>query len=89
MIPLVLIAAGAFAAGAVVGRWRVAIVVSSGWALFVLGLERGWWGSGVGDGWVWMLGAGIAVVAAAAAVGVAAHRAGAGRASRPSASRFD
>lgn len=75
MTPLVLLAALSLAAGALVGRWWIAAAAASAWTVFLLGLESGWWGSGVGDGWLWMLIMGAAVCGASAALGAAARRA--------------
>ena len=74
MTPLAVFAAVSLAGGAL-GRWWIAAPAASAWTVFLLGLESGWWGSGVGDGWLWMLITGAAVCGASAALGVAARRA--------------
>lgn len=71
---LVLIAVGAVAIGAVAGRWAVVVPVAAAWPLFMVGLERGWWGNGVGDGWEASLVLGAATAAVGAALGVMARR---------------
>ena len=75
MTPLVVLAAVSLAAGALVGRWWIAAAAVSAWTVFVLGLAWGWWGSGVGDGWLWMLIVGAVVTGGSAALGTAARRA--------------
>jgi hypothetical protein len=37
--------------GAIARRWSVLLLPIAGWPLFYLGLTRGWWGGGTGDGW--------------------------------------
>ena len=83
MTPLVVFAAVSLAAGALVGRWWIAAAAVSAWTVFVLGLKWGWWGSGVGDGWLWMLAVGAVVSGACAALGTAARRARSNTSSRP------
>jgi hypothetical protein len=75
MTPLAVFAAVSLAAGALVGRWWIAATAASAWTVFVVGLASGWWGSGVGDGWLWMIAVGAAVSGAFAALGTAARRA--------------
>jgi hypothetical protein len=75
MTPLAAFAAVSLAAGALVGRWWITALAPSAWTVFVLGLASGWWGSGVGDGWLWMLSVGAAVSGVSAALGTAARRA--------------
>jgi hypothetical protein len=75
--------------GAIVGVAVAAMVVGRWWALalpFVvvpllyLGLGRGWWGAGLGDGWefamvgVWALAVGAASVAVAVRALARSHR---------------
>jgi hypothetical protein len=75
MMPLAVFAAVSLAAGALVGRWWIVPTAASAWTVFVLGLASGWWGNGVGDGWLWMMTVGAAVSGASAALGTAARRA--------------
>jgi hypothetical protein len=61
--------------GIAFGRWPVVFLPAAGWALFYLGLNRDWWGSGTGDGWPYaaaLLGA-VGVVSTIAAVVVGEH----------------
>jgi hypothetical protein len=37
--------------GLLARRWRVMLLPAVGWPLFYVGLDQGWWGSGLGDGW--------------------------------------
>lgn len=76
---IALIAVAAAVVGALVGRWMVAIPVTLAWIVYSVGLDLGWWGNGVGDGWV-----------AAAALGALAATLGAtaGVALRPSVTRY-
>jgi hypothetical protein len=57
----------------VIRRWAAVPLPLIGWPLFYLGLDKGWWGYGLGDGWhdvaVWALIVGIA--STALAVGLA------------------
>jgi hypothetical protein len=56
-----------------VGRWWTLFVPISSVGVFYTGLNAGWWGNGVGDGWQFamalVMGAGIL----AAVIGVAAR----------------
>ena len=60
-------------AGVVIRRWAAVALPMIGWPLFYLGLDEGWWGYGLGDGWqdvaVWALIVGL--VSTALAVGLA------------------
>ena len=60
-------------AGAVIRRWTAVALPLTSWPLFYFGLEEGWWGYGLGDGWldvaVWALVVGL--VSTALAVGLA------------------
>jgi len=38
-------------AGAILRRWTALTLPLVGWPLFYLGLDQGWWGYGLGDGW--------------------------------------
>ncbi len=69
-----LIAGVAAVAGALVGRWLSVIPIALVWLGYATGLERGWWGNGVGDGWIAALLLGIAAAALGAAAGVALRR---------------
>jgi hypothetical protein len=70
-----MIVAGA-ALGAVVARWTAVPVAAGAWPAFMLGLEQGWWGSGVGDGWQVSLLVGAAGGAVGAAFGAWVRRRG-------------
>jgi uncharacterized membrane protein len=37
--------------GLLARSWLVIVFPLVGWPLFYLGLNRGWWGDGTGDGW--------------------------------------
>jgi hypothetical protein len=37
--------------GAVARRWAAILLPLLAWPLFYLGLDQGWWGNGLGDGW--------------------------------------
>ena len=37
--------------GAATRRWSALLLPAVGWPLCYLGLNRGWWGNGTGDGW--------------------------------------
>lgn len=69
---LVSIIAGSVLIGLLVGRWWTLLVPIAAVPCFYLGLNAGWWGSGVGDGWqfamIFVLG--LTAVAQATAVGV-------------------
>jgi hypothetical protein len=62
-------------------RWLAVILPFVGWPLFYLGLNKGWWGYGTGDGWQYAaaLLTAVGVVTTALAVALA----GGVRASRP------
>ena len=77
MTGLLLVGVAAAVIGVLVGRWIVMPPVAATWPTFMSGLERGWWGNGVGDGWEWSLVAGTALAVAGAALGVAVRRLGA------------
>jgi hypothetical protein len=54
-------------------RWLAVLLPAFGWPLYYLGLNRGWWGYGTGDGWQFV-GAGltaVGIIATALAVAVA------------------
>lgn len=51
-------------AGLVIRRWPALALPAAGWPLFYVGLNRGWWLDGTGDGWE-------AVAVAFGAIGVA------------------
>ena len=60
-------------AGAVFRRWSALALPLVGWPVFYLGLNRGWWGNGLGDLWQYVAGAALLVglVTTALAVGLA------------------
>lgn len=64
----------ALAAGLAAGRWAVLVPLVLAWPVYFLGLERDWWGSGLGDGWGWALAGLSALSVGAGALGVAARR---------------
>lgn len=35
-------------------RWLALLLPVIGWPLFYVGLNRGWWGHGTGDGWQYL-----------------------------------
>lgn len=52
---------------------RVALLpAAAAWPVYFLGLEQGWWGSGVGDGWEYGLLGATALAVAGAALGLGA-----------------
>jgi hypothetical protein len=62
------------AIGAAARRWPALLVPLVAWPMYFLGLEREWWGYGVGDGW--QLGASVltAFGVATTAIAIAAGR---------------
>jgi hypothetical protein len=61
------------AAGVVARSWWALLLPALGWPLFYLGLNRGWWGNGTGDGWQYaaVLVTAFGVVSTASSVAVA------------------
>jgi hypothetical protein len=59
--------------GAVTRRWIVVVFPLVGWPIYYLGMNRGWWLHGTGDGWELIARSMtvIGVVTTAAAVAVA------------------
>ena len=59
--------------GAAIRRWTALALPLAGWPLFYLGLDRGWWGNGLGDGWQYPAAAALllGVASTALAVGLA------------------
>jgi len=54
--------------------WAALLLPLIGWPLYYIGLNRGWWGYGTGDGWQFIA-AGLTVVGiVSTAVAVAASR---------------
>jgi hypothetical protein len=47
--------------GLVSRSWVALLLPLVGWPLYYIGLNRGWWGSGTGDGWQFIA-AGLTVV---------------------------
>jgi hypothetical protein len=72
MIALVAIVAVCAAIGLVTGRWAAVALVAVAIPVYYLGLDAGWWGHGVGDGWGYVMVAAtlVGTAAVAAAVGV-------------------
>ena len=60
-------------AGGVAHRWPFVVLPLVGWPLFYVGLDRGWWGDGTGDGWqaaaVFFTCVGVVTTAVAVAAG--------------------
>lgn len=40
------------ALGLATGRFTAVLVAPAVWTVFFVGLDAGWWGSGLGDGWI-------------------------------------
>jgi hypothetical protein len=57
----------------VVGQWWVVICPLFVVPTYYLGLERGWWGNGLGDGWPYVMLFGLALAIGSATVGLAAR----------------
>ena len=74
MIVATVAVAGGLAAGLAVGRWEVLVPLLAAWPVSFLGLGRGWWGGGLGDGWAWAMVGLSALTIGAGALGVAARR---------------
>jgi hypothetical protein len=74
MIALLVVAAAFLTAGFAAGRWEVVLVAAAAVPLYFAGLVRGWWGSGVGDGWQLALAVTTAVGTVGAALGVTSRR---------------
>lgn len=73
-LPIIIPTAALFLAAMLLGRIWLFIVPVIGWPVVFLGLNLGWWGYGVGDGWqFWML-MWILVGVAAVGLGLALHR---------------
>ena len=60
--------------GVVAGRWAVLALPWLIWPLYFVGLNVGWWGSGVGDGWQYVMAALVLISTVAAASGVLVRR---------------
>jgi hypothetical protein len=69
------------AVGIMVGRIWAVLLPPAVWGLFYLGLQRGWWGAGVGDGWQYIMVFIILVSLAATVVGLVVRRVAIGPAS--------
>ena len=57
----------------VVGRWWVLICPLLVVPTFYLGLDQGWWGKGVGDGWQYVMVFALALALGSATVGLVAR----------------
>jgi hypothetical protein len=55
-------------------RWIVLLLPAIGWPLFFLGLNRGWWGYGTGDGWQYGLALALTIGLITTALAIAAGR---------------
>jgi hypothetical protein len=64
----ILVASGVIAFG--VGRWWTLFVPITAVGLFYAGLNAGWWGNGVGDGWQFAMALVVGAGLLAAIVGV-------------------
>lgn len=71
---LAAVAVASAAAGYVLARWWAALLPLVVLGAFYVGLGAGWWGSGLGDHWVFAMLLVMAVGAGCAAVGIAARR---------------
>lgn len=60
--------------GAVARRWYALLFPLVAWPVCYVGLDRGWWGDGTGDGWQLVAAALTAVGVATTAVAIAAAR---------------
>ena len=67
----ILVASGVIAL--VVGRWWTLLVPITAVGVFYAGLNAGWWGNGVGDGWQFVMALVMGVGLLAAVVGVVAR----------------
>jgi hypothetical protein len=63
------------AAGVLARSWGALLLPALGWPLFYLGLNRGWWGNGTGDGWQYAAVLITAFGVVSTAISVAAARA--------------
>jgi len=59
--------------GAITRSWAALALPLVGWPLFYLGLDQGWWGNGLGDGWQFVAAGALllGVVSTALALGLA------------------
>jgi hypothetical protein len=60
--------------GVAARRWLALLLPAIGWPLYYVGLDRGWWGSGTGDGWQYLALVFTTVGVVSTAVAVAAAR---------------
>jgi hypothetical protein len=60
--------------GFAVNRFWTILVPAVAWPAFFVGLDREWWGYGLGEGWWYGLALGMISGIAAAAVGLTARR---------------
>jgi hypothetical protein len=67
---LVAILVASAALAFIVGRWWTILVPIAALGVFYAGLNYGWWGSGVGDGWQFVMAIAMVVGGLAAAGGV-------------------
>ena len=56
--------------GLVVGGWWALVIPVVAVPLVYLGLDRGWWGSGLGDGWEYAAALALVLAIAATAAGI-------------------
>jgi hypothetical protein len=70
VVGIVLISLAFAPVGLLIGRWWAVGVPLIGWPLFFLGLNQGWWGSGLGETWGLALGLLMVFGAAGTVVGI-------------------
>jgi hypothetical protein len=74
VVAFVVLAAFAFGVGVLVGRWSIVILCAAVFPIYFLGLQKGWWGNGTGDGWQILLVVGTAAAMTGSAAGVRLRR---------------
>jgi hypothetical protein len=79
----ILVASGVIAFG--VGRWWTLFVPITAVSVFYAGLNAGWWGNGVGDGWQFAAAFVMGIGVLAGVIGVVARRLVKPRAEQPAA----
>jgi hypothetical protein len=72
VVLVVILAASAVVAFGIARLWAVVIPIAAIGAFYV-GLNAGWWGNGVGDGWQFVMAGVMAVGVLAAAIGLGAR----------------
>jgi hypothetical protein len=74
LVFLIIVGAASIAIGFLIGRWAIVVILAAAWPLYFLGLNKDWWGHGVGDGWQAILVWGTVAATVAGAAGVLARR---------------